>query len=554
MNDIILKIKRTVNYRDFFSSFLKLKKVGSTHMAVCPFHPDSQPSMSIDLEKGLWYCFGCNRGGDIFNFVMELENCSFFESVKFIADMLSIDIQEDSKFLKRVNSGNINHEIYKILADFYHNILLKSSIGSKARDYLNDRKIKIEVIQNYKLGYCPKNVENLKIFSQKKGIKMEELYEYGLLYKKGKDFYEILAGRIVIPIYAANGTIIGFSGREIDDSKVKYINTIGLVKTNTLYGINVSKNSIRSNGVAFLVEGYFDVWALYSSGYENSVGLMGTSISDKQIDIIKKYTDKVVLFMDSDKSGQDSTINNIINLVSHGLNVKIAVVREYKDPHEAYLNNPEIIKNINRFILEDITYMIGCYVNQPDIHQKQKFLERYVIPFLKAIRKKVVRDEYIKRFSLDTSVSYKYLTKMMSGYNKQISEEEEVIKKYGLEIYFLVFALVNFDLFKKFYENVDFDLFKQKDISSKLFKYLVECIKENVDPSEYIIHELLLTEVLKIVVKVSIDLDASQKESYFKKLINNLYKKFLMLELRDLMKRGEYEKTREIQEKLRKFA
>ncbi|MCX7971674.1 MAG: DNA primase [bacterium] len=555
MHDIVNQIKKAIDYRDFFSRFLKLKKVGSTHMSLCPFHPDSQPSLSIDLERGLWYCFGCNKGGDIFNFIMEMEGCNFLESVKCIADMLSIEFKTEQiqNFVRK--STSLNYELYGLLAKFYHNVLLKSSISTKAREYLQRRGIDNEIIEQYQLGYCPKNIENLKIFCKKKGINIHDLYESGILYKKGNDFQEILAGRIVIPIYNPNGLVIGFSGRDIDDKDPKYINTIGFVKTNTLYGINLAKSYIRANDSVFLVEGYFDVWSMYLSGHRNSVGLMGTSISDKQIDIIKRYCNNAILFLDFDKSGQESTLNAIINLASHGLSVKIVSIKDYKDPHEVFSSDPDLLRNINRFSVDDIKYMTDRYFVQPNAYERQKFLEKFVIPFLRSIRKKIIREEYVKKFCLDTSISYRYLSGMITGHRDdyQISEEEEAIKKYGLETYILIFALINFEIFEKFYPKLEEKLFSGKEIYHKLFKYLIECVNNKVQPNEYIVHELSLSEVLKSAVKVSIKMDKDQKEIYFTRLINSLYKKRLVLELKDSIKKEDYEKVREIQEKLRKL-
>ncbi|MFN4220282.1 MAG: DNA primase, partial [bacterium] len=336
MDDIVSSIKKAINYKDFFSKYLKLKKVGSTYMSLCPFHSDSNPSLSVDLERGLWYCFGCNKGGDVFNFVMEMEGCSFSEAVKFLAEELSLEVpKEESKFRNDVK--NIDFEIYKIISEFYHRILKKSSISEKARQYLLNRKIDEEIIDNYKLGYSSKNIENLRIFCKKKGISFEDLQKIGLVYKKGKDFVEILAGRLVIPIISSTGKILGFAGRSVDDSEPKYLNTIGLKKTETLYGINVAKEFIREKRVLILVEGYFDVWALYSLGFKNVCAVMGTSLSNAQIELIRKYSNEVILCFDSDRSGKEAMISLITQLVSNGLHVKVANISNYKDPHELYM-------------------------------------------------------------------------------------------------------------------------------------------------------------------------------------------------------------------------
>lgn len=554
MNDLVKKIKDAIDYYDFFSRFLKLKKVGSTYMSICPFHPDSQPSLSVDIKNGLWYCFGCNRGGDIFNFIMELESCNFVDSLKYISELLGIEFNENNEIIKRQDVSIVNHEVYSLLSKFYHNVLKKSSISINAREYLLGRKISMDIVEKYELGYSPKNVENLKIFCQKKGINFELLEKAGILYRKGRDYVDILAGRIIIPIFGPNSKIIGFAGRSIDNSEPKYINTIGLVKNSTLYGIQIAKNYIKSTSTVIIVEGYFDAWSMHLSGYKNVVSVMGTTLSDKQVEIIKKYANEVIILLDADKSGLSATLNLVIQLVSNGLKVKIGMIENYKDPHDVYFNEPDKIKIVMNNLITDLDFMISFYLNQSDVYEKQKILEKYVVPFLSSIKGKVVKDEYISKFCSETFISKKYLLKMLS---KKVTfrndSEEEIIKKYGMDVYILVFAFVNFDIFKKNHQYFDSFLFEGKELSRNLYKYLIECVKSGVYPSDYILHENKLSEVLKIVAKINLELDEDQKENFLQRLLDNLRKKNLIEELKNLIVKGDYEKAKEIQEKLKRI-
>lgn len=555
MNDLVKKIKDAIDYYDFFSRFLRLKKIGSTYMSICPFHPDSQPSLSVDIKKGLWYCFGCNRGGDVFNFIMELESCNFIDSLKYISELLGIEFSENNEIIKRQDVGEVNHELYSLLSKFYHNVLSRSSISINAREYLFGRKIPMDIVEKYELGYSPKNVENLKFFCQKKGINFEVLEKAGILYRKGRNYIDILSGRIVIPIFGPNSKIIGFAGRIIDnevEGNSKYINTIGLVKNSTLYGIQVAKNYIKSTSTVIIVEGYFDVWSMYLSDYKNVVSIMGITLSNKQIEIVKKYAKEVIILLDADKSGLSAIINLIIQMVSNGLKVKIGMIENYKDPHEVYFNEPNKIKVIMNNLITDLDFMISFYLNQVDVYEKQRILEKYIVTFLSSIKGKVVKDEYINKFCLETSINKKYLLKMLS---KNIvlknDSEEEVIKKYGMDVYILVFAFFNFDIFKKNYQYFDSFLFEQKELSDSLYKYLIECIKSEIYPSDYILHENKVSEVLKIVAKINLELEEDQKEKFLLRLLDNLRKKKLIEELKSSIVKGDYEKAREIQEKIK---
>ncbi|MEN3015055.1 MAG: DNA primase [bacterium] len=552
MEDLILNIKKTINYGDFFGKYLKLKRVGSTYMSICPFHADSQPSLSVDLERGLWYCFGCNKGGDVFNFVMEMENCSFKEALYYLADILNIPLQ-DNQNLERLKV-KIDFELYEKILSFYSNVLNKTEVGQRARKYLESRKVGSEVWKKFSLGYCPKNIKNLLTFCQKKGISIESLVKVGLVYKKGEDYQEILSGRIVIPIFSHNSKILGFAGRTIEDEQPKYINTIGLNKSSTLYGINLAKSYIKSTGNVFLVEGYFDVWALHSIGIQNVLGLMGTSITNNQIQLIKRYCSEVILTLDSDKAGQISTFNQLVKLVSENLVVKVVIIQEAKDPSELLsIDSQKLIENLNN-IKSDIDYLTQCYLSTIDIYERQKFLEKFIVLFLQSVKKEIIREEYIKKFSKESSLPYTYLRRLIKS---KIVSDISLQQRIDLEIYFAIFCFVNFDIFEKYYTSeylkVQRDYF-EKDKAYILFKYLEECVSKGIQPAQKIIHDNNLTEELKMVVKNTIKLDSKERELYFLELYNNLRKKYLVKDLKEYIKKGNYEKAKEIEEELRKLS
>ncbi|MFN3994937.1 MAG: toprim domain-containing protein, partial [bacterium] len=439
-------------------------------------------------------------------------------------------------------------------------ILKKSSISEKARQYLVNRKIDEEIIDNYKLGYSSKNIENLRIFCKKKGISFEDLQKIGLVYKKGKDFVEILAGRLVIPIISSTGKILGFAGRSVDDSEPKYLNTIGLKKTETLYGINVAKEFIREKRVLILVEGYFDVWALYSLGFKNVCAVMGTSLSNAQIELIKKYSNEAILCFDSDRSGKEAMISLITQLVSNRLQVKVANISNYKDPHELYMNDSSKLKMIIENPDKAIKFLTDLYVNQIDVHKKQEFLEKRIFPFFASIRKKLIRDEYIKEFCFESNLSVNYVQKSLqrfqkflnSSNNAEIIEEEVLIREYGLETYLLVFGIINFDLMLKNHILLKPEWFENKEIALKLYKYVIESIKKGIVPSEHIIHECGLSRIFPLAVKISLQISDEERTEYFSKLLKNLEKKHLIKNLRDFVRKGDYEKVKEIQERIRK--
>jgi len=571
MRDLVKKIREVINYQDFFSRFLKLNRVGSTFMSICPFHADSQPSLSVDLEKGLWYCFGCNKGGDVFNFIMEMEDCSFSTSVKIIADMLSIDYDNsDYSFLdKREKIYDIpSEDILNSLCYFYHSVLLKTSVGKKAKEYLYSRGISDDIINEFRIGYDPKDIRNLKLFCEKKGIRLEELK--GVVVRKGNDFEDILAGRIVIPIFLPNGRIIGFSGRSVGNQEPKYINTINLPKSDTLYGINFTKSYVKSKQELILVEGFFDLWSLYSLGYRNVASIMGTNLSDKQLEIIKKYSLYVNLLLDSDRSGNEAVTDLLIRFAKNGIGVKVAILDSYKDPNEAFIKDPEFLKNVFNNLQRDIDFITKRYLLESGPFEKQRFLEKKVLPFLSSISKKVVQDEYLRYFSNSTSISVKYLRNLISRsflvkkIDQKNSTENIDFKKHGVEIFCLVFFIVNYDVLKDFLneilelfgEIIKIDNYFEDDKNnnfSDIVKTLYEYIVNNDSFDEYIIHSLKLYDVLSKVINVSIGVDLDQKKQYFRRIINNLKRKFLLLKMKEAFKSQNFDNLNYFQEQLKKL-
>jgi DNA primase len=581
LQEIILKIKKSINYLDFYSRFIKLKKIGSTHMGICPFHMDSNPSLSIDINEGLWYCFGCNKGGDIFNFIMEHEDLNFIESVKYLANYLNLEFEEFKEInnQEKENKPKLlpkekSYNLLKIFSEYYNKILLKTKVGQKALKYLESRGMDKEIIETFLIGYCPKNIENTLIFINKKKIDIKDLISTGLIIEKGQEkYYELMNSRITFPIFKSN-KIIGISGRAIDNkTEPKYLNTIGLQKNTTLYALNITKNYIKSENKAIITEGYFDALAVYKIGFKNVVAIMGISISQEQLNLLKKYCNRVLLLLDQDKTGTEATLKLLLFLVLNNFSVEIAFLKDYKDPNEALINNPNQLKESIENSIDSFEFLINLYKSKK-ITDKQNFLEDIIIPYLSSISNLVIFEEYLKKFSNISKIDIPYLKKLIINYTKNtkliqnktnkdintvnlnINLEKLIIKEYGEKLFILCFFFYNFDIFIKILKEQEFlitENFKNlNEIEQKLYEHLITSKENNSLPNTYILYELNLEEIIKAIAKIISKTDKQKLYEFSINILKNIYNKSIFEQIKEALKNNELEKAKELQNKILK--
>lgn len=581
LQEIILKIKESINYLDFYSSFIKLKKIGSTHMGTCPFHMDSNPSLSIDINEGLWYCFGCNKGGDIFNFIMEHEDLNFIESVKYLANFLNLEFQEFKEInnQEKENKPKLlpkekSYNLLKIFSEYYNKILLKTKVGQKALKYLESRGLNKEIIETFLIGYCPKNIENTLIFINKKKIDIKDLISTGLIIEKGQEkYYELMNSRITFPIFKSN-KIIGISGRAIDNkTEPKYLNTIGLQKNTTLYALNITKNYIKSENKAIITEGYFDALAVYKIGFKNVVAIMGISLSQEQLNLLKKYCNRVLLLLDQDKTGTEATLKLLLFLALNKFSVEIAFLKDYKDPNEALINNPNKLKESIENSIDSFEFLINLYKSKK-ITDKQNFLENIIIPYLSSISNLVIFEEYLKKFSNISKIDIPHLKKLIINYTKNtkliqnktnkdinitnlnINLEKLIIKEYGEKLFILCFFFYNFDIFIKIFKEQEFlitENFKNlNEIEQKLYEHLITSKENNSLPNTYILYELNLEEIIKAIAKIISKTDKQKLYEFSINILKNIYNKSIFEQIKEALKNNELEKAKQLQDKILK--
>lgn len=427
-DQVVERIKDTIDIVDFISGYVKLDKSGANYVGLCPFHNEKTPSFTVSENKNFFHCFGCGAGGDVLEFAMKKENLSFPEAIKFLGDRYGIEVEEQKpQDLERQNKRNRSYEINRVAAKFFLNNLMENE---KALSYLNDRGIDNKTIRSFGLGYALDGWEFLHNYLKEKGYDSEELEELGLVGRRsnGNGFYDKFRNRIIFPIIDTRSRVIGFGGRVLDDTMPKYLNsqeTLVFHKGTYLYGLNsLAKSSDREKII--LVEGYMDVISLYNHEIDFSVASLGTALTETQVKLLKRYGDQVYICYDSDLAGIKATEKAISLFLKEDVTPKIIMLGEYKDPDDFF--EEKTTKDFKRLIdeaLHFIDYKIHINkekYNLDDIEGKIKFTVE-VARDLRLLKNPIEVDVYINKLSEELNISKEAIEKEVfrqkkTDYNK----------------------------------------------------------------------------------------------------------------------------------------
>ncbi|SHE29962.1 DNA primase [Caldanaerobius fijiensis DSM 17918] len=330
--DTIRNVIESNDIVDIVSNYVQLKRAGKEYRGLCPFHSEKTPSFYVDGERQVYYCFGCHSGGNVISFIMNIESLNFIDAVKFLANKAGIAIKEDQVNDQR----SILYEINREAARFYYENL-KSKRGVIAYNYLKNRGIEDKTIVKFGLGYSQKAWDGLLNHLSKKGYKVQDIERAGLIIK-GKDgasYYDRYRNRIMFPIIDSRNNIIGFGARSIDETMPKYLNspeTEIFNKSSVLYALNFAKKS-RSNHF-IIVEGYMDAISLHQAGIDYAVASLGTALTPKHVELMKRYKNSVIIAYDADAAGKMATDRGLDLLEKTHLDIKVLEIPSGKDPDE----------------------------------------------------------------------------------------------------------------------------------------------------------------------------------------------------------------------------
>lgn len=335
---LVNEIKGRLSIINLVESYTSVKKTGKGYVALCPFHDDTNPSMHVDDDKGLFHCFSCGAGGDIFGFYMRYNNLSFPETLSELAKKAGVTIEIQKETTPKKSPNSALYKINAVAAKYYRKILLEGAKGEAGRDYLDKRDILDETSKEFIFGFAPESWDNLVKFLNKNKVPLSIAEKVGLIVKRQNTdgYYDRFRNRLMFPICNVDGKVIGFGGRRVDEEdEPKYINSPEsdiYQKRKSFYGINKSKDFIRREDRAIIVEGYTDFLTLYSSGFKNSVATLGTSLTREHASMLRRYTNNIVFIFDGDVAGQKAIIASLNVLLQEGLSPRIAPLPAGMDP------------------------------------------------------------------------------------------------------------------------------------------------------------------------------------------------------------------------------
>lgn len=320
---------------DVVGQYVALTRRGSNLFGLCPFHSEKTASFSVAPDKGIYYCFGCHKGGGPVNFIMEIESLDYPDAVRFLAKRAGLEVPEDGEYRSTYKKQERLRNLCKDAARYFHSQLLEEA-GRPAREYLARRGLTKQTVTRFGLGFAPDGWSGLMDTMTKKGYTKEELLDAGLLSKNQKgNLYDRFRNRLMFPIIDVRDNIIGFGGRVMDDSKPKYLNSPESMifnKRKNLFALNVAKKS--KQGRIILTEGYMDAISLHQYGFDCAVASLGTALTEEHAQILAKYTNQVILTYDGDEAGQNATRRAIPMLERAGVQVKVLRMQGAKDPDE----------------------------------------------------------------------------------------------------------------------------------------------------------------------------------------------------------------------------
>lgn len=419
-DELIEEVRSKNDIVDVISSYVKLQKKGSSYFGLCPFHNEKSPSFSVSRQKQMYYCFGCGAGGNVFTFLMEYENYSFLEALKYLADRAGVELprQELSKEAReRADTKAILLEINKAAARYFY-IQLKERQGERALAYLKGRQLGDDTIRAFGLGYANKYSDDLYRYLKGQGYQDDMIAKAGLITVDEKHgAHDKFWNRVMFPIMDANSRVIGFGGRVMGDGKPKYLNspeTMIFDKSRNLYGLNRARSSRKS--YFLLCEGYMDVISLHQAGFTNAVASLGTALTQGHASLIKRYVKEVYLTYDSDEAGTKAALRAIPILREAGISAKVIRMEPYKDPDE-------FIKNLGKEAFEDRIrearngFLFGVEVLEQDYdltspEGKTDFLKE-VARRLGEFEEDIERNNYIEAVAGRYHVGYEELRKLV---------------------------------------------------------------------------------------------------------------------------------------------
>lgn len=421
------EVKQKTDIVALISGFITLKKAGRNYKANCPFHGEKTPSFMVSPELQIYKCFGCSAAGDCFTFLEQYDGMEFPEALRFLADKAGVKLTSFN-----TQDGGEKEKLYELnslAGRFYNYVLLSHPAGKVALNYLiNDRKINLETIKTFQLGYSPETYGALKSFLiDKKKFAPLDLEKAGLAFIKGRDIIDKFRGRVIFPLFDHRGNVAGFAGRIMPGPKAnelaKYINTPETPvyhKSYLLYGLNMVKSDIKQAGYAIVVEGELDMISSWQVRIKNVVAIKGSALTDEQVRLISRFTKKIILALDSDFAGDAAARRGIVVAQKAGLDITVARMGKFKDPDDAAKAEPEYYKKALTEAVGVWDFIIDSIFAKADTStgEGKAKVSSEVVPVLASIPDKIVQAHYCDLVARRLKVPTEAVTEEVGRYDK----------------------------------------------------------------------------------------------------------------------------------------
>ncbi|MGD6772902.1 DNA primase [Staphylococcus simulans] len=497
---VINEIKDKTDILDLVSEYVKLEKRGRNYIGLCPFHDEKTPSFTVSEDKQICHCFGCKKGGNVFQFTQEIEGISFVDAVKALGERVNIkvDVGQNNEQNQIASDDLMMIKMHELMQEYYHYVLMKTVEGEEPLKYLKSRGFTEELLKDRKIGFAPDNSHFCHDFLQKKGYDIELAYEAGLLSRNEENFsyYDRFRDRIMFPLHNAQGRTVGYSGRTYKNQEPKYLNspeTPIFQKRRLLYNVDKARRIIRQKNEIILLEGFMDVIKADNAGVKQVVASMGTQISQEHIAFIKKLTSNVTLLFDGDFAGQEATLKTGQHLLEQGLNVFVIQLPSKMDPDEYITKYGEdaFKKYVEHEKRAFVLYKVNLY--KDEIENNDMAYEQYLKEItndVSLMQSGILQKKVLQDVSELFKVSFDSLNNEVSRHNQhsfqQISgavpevKQKKYSKQEDAERKLLKHFMFNKDIFLEHSQRVEAD-----DFTNQQFKRIFNILHDYYAENEY---------------------------------------------------------------------
>ncbi|MEI3606837.1 DNA primase [Pseudogracilibacillus sp. SE30717A] len=527
--DVIESIRGENDIVEVIEEYVQLKKQGRNYFGLCPFHSENSPSFSVTKEKQIFHCFGCGKGGNVITFLMEMETFTFIEAIQFLANRAGIQLPET-----RSNKTSLSDEdqqllsAYDWLTKYYHHLLKYADDGKLGLEYFQNRGLNENTMDEFQLGIAPLNSEFTVQFLEKKGFHPQLLVKAGLLSpRENNEFVDPFRGRIMFPIKNHLGKTVGFGARALQDQTPKYLNSPEHAlfhKGSILYNFNLAKNHIRKQNEVILFEGYMDVITAYQAGIKNVVATLGTSLTEHQARLLKRYVDTIIICYDADEAGVNASYQAATLLKNIGCEVKVAEVKNNMDPDE-YISahgGEEFIKQVIDY--SKTYFKFFMYVKKRDYNlsidsERIAYIEE-IIKQLATIESPIEREYYVNEIATEFNLSTEIIQYDINQYKKRNNLKDNTANNSNTNTKPYTYQKV---MIQPAYQNAE------RKLMAHMFKhpFIIDKVQEklgvgfNIDHHKIILTHLYALYEEKNTVNVSELIDKLEDDS-LKKIVTEL--------------------------------